>query len=157
MAKLTRPFAEHHPVLRLVLKRDGWWCWFCGSDFGAGDDLPSLEHLTPLCRGGARWEVENLAFAHKRCNQILDDLPREVKETLRQKRRELGRELTYGELYAMGVRHGAAGYRRRLRKERRRAVRRWSFDQRRRLLEHLYSPLVTMGEIAGSAATLRRL
>ena len=55
--------------MRMVRKAQGNRCFYCGGDMG---DSPSLEHLTPVSRGGdnQRW---NLVYACKSCNSRKHD------------------------------------------------------------------------------------
>ncbi len=51
-----------------------WRCTYCGRRVRVrardwnGDDLATIDHLTPLCRGGT-WKRYNLGCACKACNQ----------------------------------------------------------------------------------------
>src|SRR5262245_34594783 len=53
-------------VRELVLDRDGYVCQLCGR-LGAN----SVDHITPLARGGARLDPANLRAAHTTCNSAL--------------------------------------------------------------------------------------
>ena len=51
-------------ALRLViLERDGWRCRQCG---GAG--RLEVDHVTPLARGGARYDPDNLQTLDRACH-----------------------------------------------------------------------------------------
>lgn len=55
-----------------IYERDGWKCWICGRAVNReahpnADDAPSLDHVTPLSRGGSH-EDRNLSCAHRACN-----------------------------------------------------------------------------------------
>ena len=47
-----------------IMARDGWQCTYCGSN----DNL-TLDHIVPRCRGGARWDADNVTTACRSCNQ----------------------------------------------------------------------------------------
>ncbi|TFD58024.1 HNH endonuclease [Cryobacterium sp. Hh7] len=58
---------------------DKWTCWLCGEgvDMEAdtnSDYAPSLDHVTPLSRGG-RHNKANLRTAHRICNSLRQDRP----------------------------------------------------------------------------------
>lgn len=53
---------------RKLIERDGDTCCHCGLPLG--DDI-SLEHRTPLSRGGSNG-TDNLALAHRLCNERAD-------------------------------------------------------------------------------------
>lgn len=55
--------------LKLLLKAQGNRCFYCGEDMG---DTPSLEHLTPVSRGGDNQRY-NLVYACKSCNSKKHD------------------------------------------------------------------------------------
>ena len=68
-------------TLDKLFNRDGGVCALCGRrcDYGdyifqgdtfiAGNDYPSIDHITPLSKGGSHtWN--NVQLAHKRCNSI---------------------------------------------------------------------------------------
>lgn len=71
--RATTRGASVTPVDRLaVYERDGWTCQLCNRPIDASSKWPdrmspSLDHRTPLARGGAH-AVENLQAAHLRCN-----------------------------------------------------------------------------------------
>ena len=47
-----------------IFRRDGRQCTYCGSQ----DNL-TLDHIVPRCRGGARWDADNVTTACRACNQ----------------------------------------------------------------------------------------
>ena len=47
-----------------IFRRDGRQCTYCGSQ----DNL-TLDHIVPRCRGGARWDADNVTTACRSCNQ----------------------------------------------------------------------------------------
>ena len=47
-----------------IMARDGWQCTYCGSQ----ENL-TLDHIVPRCRGGARWDADNVTTACRACNQ----------------------------------------------------------------------------------------
>lgn len=55
--------------LKLLLNAQGNRCFYCGEDMG---DTPSLEHLTPVSRGGDNQRY-NLVYACKSCNSKKHD------------------------------------------------------------------------------------
>lgn len=66
-----RPFRR----LRDRLKASGAPCWVCGQPIDV--TLPwwnpwsfSVDHIVPLVAGGAPLAAENVASAHRRCNQL---------------------------------------------------------------------------------------
>ena len=46
-----------------ILIRDGYICWICG-----GDGADTADHLIARKNGGAPFDRDNLAAAHKSCN-----------------------------------------------------------------------------------------
>ncbi len=57
---------------REIFERDGWVCHLCGKPvpdrkYEARDDDPTLDHLTPVSKGGLHVR-ENVKLAHNRCN-----------------------------------------------------------------------------------------
>lgn len=50
-----------------ILKRDGLFCYLCGSDIDDGDY--HMDHVIPLSRGGSH-SMENIKVTHARCNLI---------------------------------------------------------------------------------------
>lgn len=72
---------QHRAAVMSELRlRDGDGCWLCGKVVSV--DQETLEHLDPLSRGG-RNELANFALAHRRCNQMMGNLPLPEKEELR--------------------------------------------------------------------------
>ena len=70
-------------------ERDGDNCWRCRRpmrfDLPRGHDLaPTIEHLQPKSKDGTN-HLDNLCLCHGRCNALLGDATREVKERLRRK------------------------------------------------------------------------
>lgn len=62
--------AEHAGARRLVIKRDGPWCRYCGvavATEGSGFPLLTMDHLIPKSRGGAN-NPGNMVVACARCN-----------------------------------------------------------------------------------------
>ena len=47
-----------------IFYRDGRKCTYCGST----ENL-TLDHIIPRCRGGARWDSDNVTTACRSCNQ----------------------------------------------------------------------------------------
>jgi 5-methylcytosine-specific restriction endonuclease McrA len=46
-------------------------CYLCGQAIdpdARGDETPSIDHVTPVSRGGT-WQVANLRPVHRGCNQ----------------------------------------------------------------------------------------
>lgn len=77
--RLSREREEHRPTryqrgydhtwrrLRLaILDRDNWICANCGKHLAGGD--ATVDHITPLDRGGERLAPENLQAMCKSCN-----------------------------------------------------------------------------------------
>lgn len=54
----------------------GWICQYCGREvfvgFDAGPDLATIDHKTPLSRGGT-WKRFNLTCACRSCNSLKSD------------------------------------------------------------------------------------
>lgn len=48
-----------------ILARDQHTCQYCGSK----DNL-TLDHIIPRCKGGARWDSNNVLTACRTCNQM---------------------------------------------------------------------------------------
>lgn len=60
-------------IRRMLRVRDGEYCCWCKTplDFAAkmSDDLaPTIEHIKRRSEGGAVNDLDNLALAHKKCN-----------------------------------------------------------------------------------------
>jgi 5-methylcytosine-specific restriction endonuclease McrA len=47
-----------------IFLRDGRSCTYCGSS----ENL-TLDHIIPRCRGGSRWDSNNVTTACRSCNQ----------------------------------------------------------------------------------------
>lgn len=47
-----------------IFARDGHACTYCGST----DNL-TLDHIVPRCKGGARWDSDNVTTCCRACNQ----------------------------------------------------------------------------------------
>lgn len=58
-------------IVEALIKRDGYACYLCEDPY-TEDDGPTIEHVTPLARGGT-WDMENLKLAHRLCNQRKGD------------------------------------------------------------------------------------
>lgn len=72
---------QHRDAVMAELRlRDAGCCWLCGKPVPV--DQESIEHLTPLSRGGAN-DLANFALAHRRCNQMMGNLRLTEKEELR--------------------------------------------------------------------------
>jgi 5-methylcytosine-specific restriction endonuclease McrA len=58
--------------LKTLRKHQGNQCCWCGQPMQRTDpqawDYETLEHLTPLSKGGSH-HISNLALAHRKCNQ----------------------------------------------------------------------------------------
>jgi hypothetical protein len=66
MAKTKRrdiDTVEWRKLRKAILIRDGYICWICG-----GDGADSVDHLEARVHGGATFDRDNLAAAHKVCN-----------------------------------------------------------------------------------------
>lgn len=48
----------------MILARDGYACTYCGSE----ENL-TLDHIVPRCKGGARWDSDNVTTCCRSCNQ----------------------------------------------------------------------------------------
>lgn len=68
-----------------LFKRDGRECFYCGIDMP--DDDMTNEHLINISAGGNN-RIENMALAHKACNQRAANLPLLAKIKLREKMRK---------------------------------------------------------------------
>jgi hypothetical protein len=68
-----------------LFKRDGRECFYCGLDMP--DDDMTNEHLINISAGGNN-RIENMALAHKSCNQLAANLPLIQKIKLREKMRK---------------------------------------------------------------------
>ena len=60
-------------------------CWYCGNEIPI--EKQSLDHLTPLSRGGHRWRQDNLVASCLNCNSHKGDLTLEEFRVLREKSR----------------------------------------------------------------------
>lgn len=58
--------AKRRELRHRLLLRDGPWCICCRVRF-TFDNLPTIEHLTPISQGG-RSILRNLALLCERCN-----------------------------------------------------------------------------------------
>ena len=67
---------------RAVLERDGRDCWLCGERMPTHD--MTVEHLVARTNGGTD-DLDNLALAHRACNELLGSLSLEAKLELRAK------------------------------------------------------------------------
>lgn len=67
-----------------LFKRDGRACFYCGLDMP--DDDMTNEHLINISAGGNN-RIENMALAHKACNQKAANLPLIQKIELRERMR----------------------------------------------------------------------
>ncbi len=56
-------------VQHLITQQDNQ-CYLCMEPFTKGDP-PTVDHIYPLSRGGT-WAIDNLALAHRVCNQDKD-------------------------------------------------------------------------------------
>lgn len=68
-----------------VRKRDGNDCFYCGIDIENEEDM-TLEHLLSLSRGGKN-RLENMAGAHKKCNELAGNMSVVEKVKLRDRLR----------------------------------------------------------------------
>lgn len=50
-----------------IYRKQGKSCYLCGLPMANRDR--TLDHLTPLCRGGRPYDIENLAAVHESCNK----------------------------------------------------------------------------------------
>lgn len=62
-----------------LIDRDGEDCWLCCEPLG---EDRTIEHKIALARGGT-WAFDNLALAHRSCNQLLGSAGSAVKEAAR--------------------------------------------------------------------------
>lgn len=62
----TRQFYfDKAKVKQFIWNRDGWQCFYCG--VGLGKDNVTVDHMTPLSRGGT-WNKKNLVASCRDCN-----------------------------------------------------------------------------------------
>lgn len=56
-------------IIEIVTARDGYQCYLCPEPFSElrGMEM-TLDHVLPLSKGGT-WAVDNIKFAHRKCNQ----------------------------------------------------------------------------------------
>lgn len=57
-----------------MLDEHGWVCHLCGYLISPEFQNPhpesmTIDHLTPISMGGAKWDVANMRPAHKSCNE----------------------------------------------------------------------------------------
>jgi len=71
-------------------------CVYCGREL-KGDDTVSIDHKTPVCRGGETVE-ENLAIACIPCNREKDNMTVEEYELYKQKQQELNQKSDLNEI-----------------------------------------------------------
>jgi len=58
----------------LVQATYGNHCWLCRAEIVNESDY-TIDHLIPLSRGGAAWDIENVRPAHARCNKSRGNRP----------------------------------------------------------------------------------
>lgn len=63
---------EHAAAVRMLLRRDGKRCWYCGEPFGPSG--PTIEHVIARSKGGPNRAPWNLRLVHKRCNERLGSM-----------------------------------------------------------------------------------
>ena len=78
----SRQKSKSAKLRRAVLERDGKDCWLCGERMPTNDR--TVEHLVAKANGGTD-DLENLALAHRACNELLGSLSLEAKLELRAK------------------------------------------------------------------------
>lgn len=59
-------FPSRAHLISAITDRDGYVCYLCKRGFSS-DNRPTVEHVTPLSRGG-QWVIGNLKLAHQSCN-----------------------------------------------------------------------------------------
>jgi len=64
-------FASKQELVTHLLTKQNNECYLCLEPFTKGNP-PTVDHIYPLSRGGT-WEVDNLALAHRVCNQQKDN------------------------------------------------------------------------------------
>lgn len=75
-------------MARLLCKRDGDCCWYCGKPFEErGKRSISIEHLIPKASGIEKWAPWNLVVAHRKCNGRAANRPVREKFALRDRLR----------------------------------------------------------------------
>jgi hypothetical protein len=64
-------YLTRQEIIDIVTERDGFFCYLCDvvtfSDTERGMEM-TLDHVQPLSKGGT-WHVDNIKFAHRKCNQ----------------------------------------------------------------------------------------
>jgi len=57
---------EWKRVRKVIFARDGGICMKCGKTVSEYDF--HVDHIKPLCRGGAEWDLDNLELSCPECN-----------------------------------------------------------------------------------------
>lgn len=70
-------------VINKLKNRDGYNCWFCGTDF-SHDNKPTIEHMVAVANGGPN-HTSNYVLACKICNDRAGTLSVSEKVALRDK------------------------------------------------------------------------
>jgi HNH endonuclease len=69
MTTTTEVYLPRAEIIDIVTKRDGYQCYLCPAPFSEQRGMEmTLDHVLPLSRGGT-WVVDNIKFAHRKCNQ----------------------------------------------------------------------------------------
>jgi 5-methylcytosine-specific restriction endonuclease McrA len=61
----NRFFPSRQKLKRDIWNRDGWKCFYCGSELNR--ETATVDHKTPLSRGGS-WHASNLVTSCRKCN-----------------------------------------------------------------------------------------
>lgn len=66
--------------LRTLCERFDWTCYYCEEEVGTDREeskRPTIDHKTPMSRGGSRRKLSNVVLACYECNHLKGDMTEE--------------------------------------------------------------------------------